>query len=107
MSQATSPKAKGDAAAKSAIYIKTARVKLDDISLAESSGWRPLSAQRVKDLEEVVLSGNFGSTTLTKPSILCNIDREATKSAQPLCLCVCRMRRFSEVWSGYSSCGQK
>jgi hypothetical protein len=43
---------------------------LDDTSLAESSGWRPLSAQRVKDWEEEVLSGHFGSTTLTKPSIL-------------------------------------
>ena len=96
MSLATSPKGKGIDAAKSAVYIKTARVKLEDISLAESSGWRPVNAQRVKELEEVVLSGNFGSTILAKPSVLCNSDGEATKRAQ-LCVYVHACRRLRLV----------
>ena len=53
-------------------FVKTARIPLDDISVAEDSSWRDLDSKRVEALEKVIYQGDFGNTTLTKPSLLCD-----------------------------------
>ncbi len=59
-------------AAATAVFLRTERVKLADLSLAGDSGWRDLDESRVGQLEEVLYRGDFGNTTLAKPSVLCD-----------------------------------
>ena len=56
--------------AMSAVHVKTERIPLADISVEEDSGWRPVDAQHMADLRAVVLNGDYGNTTLAKPSVL-------------------------------------
>ncbi len=55
-----------------AIHVKTARINLADLSVQSDSGWRELSDIRVVELEAVILAGDFGNTTLTRPTVLCD-----------------------------------
>ncbi len=53
-----------------AMYVKTARIKLADLSLQSDSGWREVSESRVAELEAVILAGDFGNTILRRPTVL-------------------------------------
>lgn len=53
-----------------AIHIKTQRIDIEDISTAEDSGWRELASPHVADLRAAILAGDFGNSTLAKPSVL-------------------------------------
>ena len=46
------------------------RIPLDELSVAEDSGWRSLDASHVKTLEETVRGGAWGHTKLVRPSVL-------------------------------------
>ena len=50
--------------------IGTTRIKLDDISLSEESGWRDLDPIRVKELVSSFLSGEYMQGIFAKPSVL-------------------------------------
>lgn len=45
-------------------------VKLEEISLADDSGWRELDAERVSELCEVIKGGSYGATSLMGPSLV-------------------------------------
>ena len=45
-------------------------IALDDISLADDSGWRAVSRRRVEELKADFLNGLFGMNVLKKPSVL-------------------------------------
>ena len=45
-------------------------VKIEDISLAEDSGWRPVDAERVEELVQTFLGGQYGLGLLKAPSII-------------------------------------
>lgn len=53
-----------------ASHVKAGRVKLHEISIAEDSSWRDLAPDHVESLKAVVLNGDYGSTTLAKPSLV-------------------------------------
>ena len=50
--------------------VETKRVPLDDFSMGEDSGWREHDADRVQQLIDIFKSGEYGSTTLSIPSVL-------------------------------------
>ena len=60
----------------------TVRLPLDDISVAEDSGWRVLDEDRVSELLDVFKHGDFGATTLAMPSILCDDDSKPILSRE-------------------------
>ncbi len=49
--------------------IKTVDVPLEEISIAENSGWRPLDEERVQELVTTFTSGEMGMTILANPSL--------------------------------------
>ena len=53
------------------ITLKTERVKLDDISICEDSGWRESDPREIAILTEKFRAGEYGGGILTIPSILC------------------------------------
>ena len=53
-----------------ATHVKTERVLLSDISLEEDSGWRGVSESHVEEFRKALVSGEYGSTTLARPSLL-------------------------------------
>ena len=59
-------------AAASIAYVRTERIRLADLSTAEDSGWRAVNNRRVSEIVEVLKAGDFGKTTLAKPSVVCN-----------------------------------
>jgi len=63
--------------AKSRIFIKAVKIPLDDLALDTSSGWRDVASDRVKELKDDIYGGNFGQTTLGKPSVLCDCNDQA------------------------------
>ena len=58
--------------AASIAHVRTGRVKLSDLSIGEDSGWRGLNVRRVDELLHTLKAGDFGKTTLAKPSVLCD-----------------------------------
>ena len=69
-------KAKANASKATAIngrpqILKTERVKLDDISVCEDSGWRERDSGEIAILREKFKAGEYGIGILTIPSILC------------------------------------
>ena len=50
--------------------VGTIRIKLDDISLSNESGWRELDPNRVKELVTSFLNGEFNQSIGAKPSVL-------------------------------------
>lgn len=50
--------------------IDTKIISLDDISIAEDSGWRELDAERVTELVDSFRKGEYGHGILTIPSVL-------------------------------------
>ena len=63
---AMAPKSKTLAAA----HLGTERIPLEEISVADDSGWRELAQGHVAELRATILNGDYGSTTLAKPSLL-------------------------------------
>ena len=51
--------------------LKTERVKLEDISICEDSGWRESDPREIAILTEKFKAGEYGNGILTIPSILC------------------------------------
>ncbi len=49
--------------------IDNRRIKLDDISIAEDSGWRELDEERIQELTVAFKNGEFGQTTLGCASV--------------------------------------
>ena len=45
-------------------------VQIDEISLEEDSGWRPIDPRRVQELKDAFLRGEYGQGLLRKPSLL-------------------------------------
>ena len=66
-----------------AIHVKTQRIALDGVSTSEDSGWRDLASSHVADLKAVILAGDFGSSTLAKPSILMDLAEKALVTCRP------------------------
>ena len=81
---AMAPKTAPKPLAKSAVYLKTSRIHLSDLSTGSESGWRRLNEKRVVELKNIILKGDFGNTLLAKPSVLCDPDGKA----QSMCLFV-------------------
>ena len=46
------------------------RLMLDELSIAEDSGWRELDSERVAELADLFRAGDYGATTLAAPSVL-------------------------------------
>ena len=46
------------------------RLMLDELSVAEDSGWRELDAERVAEMADLFRAGDYGATTLAPPSVL-------------------------------------
>ena len=61
---------KGVVNAKPAV-LKTERMRLQEISVEEDSGWRDLSEERAQELYISFKGGEYGIGILTIPSILC------------------------------------
>ncbi|CAK0910476.1 unnamed protein product, partial [Prorocentrum cordatum] len=47
-----------------------ALIKLEDICVGEESGWRPADLERVNELKEVFLTGQYGIGLLKAPSVI-------------------------------------
>ena len=45
-------------------------VQIDDVSIEEDSGWRPLVERRIAELESTFEAGDYGINILRRPSIL-------------------------------------
>ena len=68
------PKAKGTSIASvngRPKILKTERVKLDDISVCDDSGWRERDPREITILRDKFKAGEYGNGILTIPSILC------------------------------------
>jgi hypothetical protein len=63
----------------SAMHVETKRVKLNDISIADDSGWRGLSPSHVGTLVQTLKNGDFGNTTLAKPSLLLDTNKKVDR----------------------------
>ena len=63
-------KAKAAAKAKAPKLIRSETLPLQDISVAEDSGWREIDSERVEELEKVILDGGWGATSLKGPSLI-------------------------------------
>ncbi len=55
--------------------VDTRRIKLDDLSVEEDSGWREWDEERVSQLADAFMTGDFGATTLAIPSVLADSER--------------------------------
>ena len=49
--------------------VDSKRLKLDELSVAEDSGWRDLDTERVAELADLFRAGDYGATTLAAPSV--------------------------------------
>ena len=68
MSSAATAKAKVKAQAPKLIGSK--EIKLEEISIAEDSGWREIDEDRCQELEAIILEGGWGATSLKGPSLI-------------------------------------
>ena len=50
--------------------VGSTRIPLDDLSVAEDSGWRDEDEERVIELVQMIKDGQWGATTMAKPSVL-------------------------------------
>ena len=69
-----SPKALGNKASvlemfEVEVVSATAVVPLSEISVGESSGWRELTPERVEELKEIFMRGEYDKNVLKKPSL--------------------------------------
>ena len=77
-----------------AVWEKTERVTLNQISVAEDSGWRDPADDHVEALKKIVLGGEFGSTTLAKPSLLMDTSGREVVSSCDGCYVINNGKQF-------------
>ncbi len=73
--------------AQSEQFLRMQLQKLSEISVAMDSGWRGVDEDRVTELEQLILDGNYGSTSLAPPSLIAENDKVLLPSVDGgLCL---------------------
>ncbi len=94
--------------AQNAEFLRTQVQKVSEISVAVDSGWRDVDEERVTELENIILDGSYGSTSLAAPTLIAENGRVLVSTVDGgLCLnngkqMIAALRRVEKTYESMS-----
>ena len=103
------PKGQPTATSAPKVVQDVALVKIEDVSVENDSGWRPVDPGRVKELVSLFLSGQYGIGLLRPPSIIQQSGAPKNASDGRQCLSdgkqtMCALAKVKQIYEDADQC---